>query len=44
MVEGEVIDDSPYQGKSVSDYPFGSGGSIAYIPKDIKMWNPPKKI
>ena len=39
MVEGEIIDDSPYLGKSVADYPFGSGGSIAYVPKDKNIWN-----
>ena len=44
MVEGEIIGDSPYLGKSVADYPFGSGGCITYIPKDIKMWKTPKKI
>lgn len=39
MVEGEIIDDSPYLGKSVEGYPFGSGGSIAYVPKDKNIWN-----
>lgn len=37
-IEGEMIDDSPYLGTSVADYPFGSGGSITYIPRDIKKW------
>lgn len=44
MVEGEIIGDSPYLGKSVADYPFGSGGCITYIPKDINMWKSKKDI
>lgn len=37
-VDGEIIEDSPYLGKSVEAYPFGSGGAITYIPRDIKQW------
>ena len=33
--EGTVIPNSPYLNKDVSDYPFGSGGSHRYIPKDL---------
>ena len=29
--EGKLIEDSPYINKDVSDYPFGSGGSVRYI-------------
>lgn len=29
---GTLIADSPYLNKDVSDYPFGSGGAIRYIP------------
>ncbi len=28
---GELLEDSPYLNKDVSDYPFGSGGAITYI-------------
>lgn len=31
--EGDVIYDSPYLNTDVSDYPFGSGGAITYIPR-----------
>ncbi len=31
IFEGKVIENSPYLNKDVSDYPFGSGGSIRYI-------------
>jgi len=31
IFEGDVLDDSPYMNKDVSDYPFGSGGAIRYI-------------
>lgn len=31
IFEGDVLDDSPYMNKDVSDYPFGSGGAIKYI-------------
>ena len=31
--EGKLIEDSPYINKDVSDYPFGSGGSVRYIRK-----------
>lgn len=29
--EGNLIEDSPYLNKDVSDYPFGSGGAVRYI-------------
>ena len=32
VVHGTLIADSPYLNKDVSDYPFGSGGAIRYIP------------
>lgn len=35
--EGSVITDSPYLNKDVSDYPFGSGGAVTYIPKS-NLW------
>ena len=35
---GIPILDSPYLNKDVSDYPFGSGGAITYIPRNIKEW------
>lgn len=31
--EGDVIYDSPYLNTDVTDYPFGSGGAITYIPR-----------
>lgn len=31
--EGDIITDSPYLNTDVSDYPFGSGGAITYIPR-----------
>ena len=33
IFEGRLIEDSPYLNKDVSDYPFGSRGSIRYIRK-----------
>lgn len=30
--------DSPYLNKDVSDYPFGSGGAVTYIPRNSKEW------
>lgn len=36
--EGEFITDSPFLNKDVSDFPFESGGAIAYIPKDRAKW------
>lgn len=38
QIVGEVEDNSPYLGKSVEAYPFGLGGAITYIPRDIKQW------
>lgn len=38
MVDGEILIDSPYLGKSVEAYPFGLGGAVTYIPRDIKQW------
>ena len=31
---GTLVNDSPYLNKSVSDYPFGSGGAVRYIAND----------
>ncbi|MBD5284541.1 MAG: endonuclease [Bacteroides sp.] len=31
--EGDIIPDSPYLNTDVTDYPFGSGGAITYIPR-----------
>lgn len=32
--EGDIVVDSPYMNKDVTDYPFGSGGAVTYIPRD----------
>lgn len=34
IFEGVVVEDSPYLNEDVTDYPFGSGGSITYIPRE----------
>ena len=34
----KILIDSPYLGKSVEAYPFGLGGAVTYIPRDIKQW------
>ncbi len=31
--EGDIVTDSPYLNKDVTDYPFGSGGAVTYIPR-----------
>lgn len=31
---GDIIPDSPYLNKDVTDYPFGRGGAITYIPRN----------
>lgn len=31
---GEIVSDSPYLNTDVTDYPFGSGGAITYIPRN----------
>lgn len=31
---GDVVQDSPYLNKDVTDYPFGSRGAVTYIPRD----------
>lgn len=31
---GDVVPDSPYLNKDVTDYPFGSGGAVTYIPRN----------
>lgn len=36
--EGIILENSPYLNKDVSDYPFGSGGSHTYIPRDYIKW------
>ena len=38
VFEGDVLSDSPYLNKDVSDYPFGNGGEKTYIPRDISCW------
>ena len=37
---GDLLNEteSPYLNKDVSDYPFGSGGAIRYIPKNKNDW------
>lgn len=35
---GVLVTDSPYLNKDVSDYPFGSGGPIRYIPTEVSNW------
>lgn len=32
IFEGSMVTDSPYLNKDVSEYPFGSGGAITYMP------------
>ncbi len=34
---GRLENDSPYLNKDVSDYPFGSGGAVRYIPIDTGL-------
>lgn len=36
--EGNLLTDSPYLNRDVSDYPFGSGGAIRYIPIEYNKW------
>lgn len=36
--EGEAVPNSPYLNKDVSEFPFGSGGAIAYIPRNRQQW------
>ncbi|MCH5220206.1 MAG: endonuclease [Muribaculaceae bacterium] len=36
---GKLLEDSKYLNKDVSDFPFGSGGAVTYIPRDYKMWH-----
>lgn len=31
---GDIVSDSPYLNTDVTDYPFGSGGAITYIPRN----------
>lgn len=38
IFQGDVMTDSPYLNKDVSDYPFGSGGAVTYIPRNSKEW------
>lgn len=35
---GKLLNDSPYLYKDTSDYKFGSGGSVRYVPTDPKEW------
>lgn len=35
---GEIIENSPYVNTDVTDYPFGSGGAVTYIPRDTQLW------
>ena len=30
----DIVTDSPYLNTDVTDYPFGSGGAITYIPRN----------
>lgn len=30
---GDIVPDSPYLNTDVTNYPFGSGGAITYIPR-----------
>lgn len=32
--EGNIVSDSPYLNTDVSEYPFGNGGAITYIPRN----------
>lgn len=32
--DGDIVTDSPYLNTDVTDYPFGSGGAITYIPRN----------
>lgn len=32
--EGDIVENSPYLNKDVTDYPFGSGGAVTYIPRN----------
>lgn len=36
--DGMEVPDSPYLNKDISDYPFGSGSSIAYVPRGKEDW------
>lgn len=36
--KGTIMKDSKYLNKDVSEYPFGSGGSHTYIPRNPKEW------
>ena len=31
IFEGDLLENSPYLNKDVSDYPFGSGQSVKYV-------------
>ena len=31
IFEGNLLDNSPYLNKDISDYPFGSGGAVRYV-------------
>ena len=35
VFQGDIIKDSPYLNTDVSDYPFGSGGAVTYIPRKV---------
>lgn len=41
IFEGKVLEDSPYLNTDVTDYPFGSGSAITYIPRDWKIFAHP---
>lgn len=34
IIEGVLLENSPYVNKDVSDYPFGSGGAVRYIKRN----------
>lgn len=38
VFEGDIIADSPYLNTDVSDFPFGSGGAVTYIPRERNAW------
>jgi len=38
VFEGDIIADSPYLNTDVSDFPFGSGGAVTYIPREGSAW------
>lgn len=33
--DGDIVPDSPYMNKDVTDYSFGRGGAVTYIPRKL---------